>query len=80
MSDVQRTAQVEVTWVEYPDMGYIRLTTREEAIVEDVRAVSVPGGQIILDLDKHGRLIGIEVMNPSQVLPADLLGRLLAES
>ena len=68
---------MRVTYDPYVDAAYICLREIEPGgsartlPVEDVDDVSK--GSFVLDFDKEGRLIGIEVLNASRALPKALL-------
>ena len=68
-----------------PDSGaaYISLipegsgfVPRAAITLEDVEALGDAAGDIILDLDEEGRLVGIEVLTPEDLLRAETLGHL----
>ena len=75
---VLHNASVRVTFDAEVNLAYISLLDRKGRVGEAVRQVSVaePGGspaRIVLDLDRDGRLIGIEVFDARETLPVELL-------
>lgn len=66
---------MRVTFDREANMAYIYLVDRPDAgqAIRQV-AVSEPGApRIVLDLDREGTLIGIEVFDARETLPAELL-------
>jgi uncharacterized protein YuzE len=59
------------------DAAYIRLTDSDVSEVDYTYACDPKevGGQVHLDFDASGRLIGIEVLQASKKLPKSLLGQ-----
>ena len=57
------------------DAAYMHLEPSENAKADRTYAFdpAKTGGQIELDFDEGGRLIGLEVLNASRLLPAALL-------
>lgn len=55
------------------DAGFI---TRAAVTLEEVDALGDAAGEIVLDLDEEGRLVGIEVLSPELLLRSETLGRL----
>jgi uncharacterized protein YuzE len=70
---------VRVTYDPSADAGYIALRDIESGgakhtVPLDSESGDVESlGQIVLDFDQEERLIGIEVLNASEVLPPELL-------
>lgn len=63
--------------------AYISLIPEESGFVPrsavpltDVEALGDAGSDIVLDLDEEGRLVGIEVLAPEDLLRAETLGHL----
>ena len=63
--------------------AYISLIPEEAGFVprtaitlEDVDDLGEAAGEIVLDLDEEGRLVGIEVLSPELLLRSETLGRL----
>jgi uncharacterized protein YuzE len=65
---------VRVSYDSEADAAYIYVRDAE-ARLGPVRSVPVPDvpGMIVLDFDTDGRLFGIEVLDASRLLPAELL-------
>jgi len=68
-----------------PESGaaYISLIPEEAGFVprsaitlEEVEALGDAAGSIVLDVDEEGRLVGIEVLAPEDLLRAETLGHL----
>lgn len=55
------------------DAGFI---PRAAVTLEEVEALGDAAGDIVLDLDEEGRLVGIEVHSPEELLRSETLGRL----
>ncbi|MEO7197626.1 MAG: DUF2283 domain-containing protein [Solirubrobacterales bacterium] len=55
------------------DAGFI---PRASVTLEEVDALGDAAGDIVLDLDEEGRLVGIEVLSPELLLRSETLGRL----
>jgi uncharacterized protein YuzE len=69
---------VRVTFDPEANLAYISLLDGNARVGEAVRQLSVaePGlaaARIVLDLDRDGRLIGIEVFDARESLPVELL-------
>jgi uncharacterized protein YuzE len=60
-----------------PETGaaYISLIP-DSSTLEEVEALGEAAGDIVLDLDEEGRLVGIEILAPDLLLRAETLGRL----
>lgn len=63
--------------------AYISLIPEESGFVprtavtlEEVEALGEAAGEIVLDVDEEGRLVGIEVHSPELLLRSETLGRL----
>ena len=63
--------------------AYISLIPEESGFVprtavslEEVGDLGEAAGEIVLDLDEEGRLVGIEVLSPDLLLRSDTLARL----
>jgi uncharacterized protein YuzE len=63
--------------------AYISLIPEESGFVprtavtlEDVEALGEAAGEIVLDVDEEGRLVGIEVLSPELLLRSETLARL----
>ena len=68
-----------------PESGaaYIRLVPEDAGFIprsaitlEEVEALGEAAGEIVLDVDEEGRLVGIEVLQPELLLRSETLGRL----
>ncbi len=65
---------MDITYDTEVDAAYIRLA--EGPSERQVHSIVPPqeNGEIVLDFDAHGRLIGIEVLGARAILPDALLG------
>lgn len=70
------------TFIEYDveaDAAYVYVTkigageAVEQVVLEDDQ---LPGGELIIDLDNQGRLLGFELLSASTALPSKLLEEL----
>jgi uncharacterized protein YuzE len=68
---------MEITYDPEANAAYIQLVTRiaPGEASEQVDSIETPGGrgEVILDFDSIGRLLGIEVLNAQDVLPAQVI-------
>jgi uncharacterized protein YuzE len=55
------------------DAAYIHLRPIAPGDAVSTISVHVPHGSISLDIDREGRVIGIEILQASAVLPASVL-------
>lgn len=55
------------------DAGFI---WRSPVTLEEVEALGEAAGDIVLDFDEEGRLVGLEVRSPELLLRSETLGRL----
>ena len=55
------------------DAGFI---PRSAITLEEVEALGEAAGEIVLDVDEEGRLVGIEILQPELLLRSETLGRL----
>lgn len=55
------------------DAGFI---PRAPVTLEEVDDLGDAAGEIVLDLDEEGRLVGIEILSPELLLRSETLGRL----
>ncbi len=55
------------------DAGFV---PRSAVTLEEVEALGEAAGDIVLDFDEEGRLVGIEVLTPEDLLRSETLGRL----
>ncbi len=55
------------------DAGFI---PRSPITLEEVDALGDAAGEIVLDFDEEGRLVGLEVLAPEMLLRSETLGRL----
>ena len=55
------------------DAGFV---PRSAVTLEEVDALGDSAGEIVLDFDEEGRLVGIEVLAPDLLLRSETLGRL----
>ena len=55
------------------DAGFV---PRSAITLEEVEALGDAAGEIVLDVDEEGRLVGIEVLAPESLLRSETLGRL----
>ncbi len=63
--------------------AYISLIPEEAGFVprtavtlEEVEGLGDAAGEVVLDLDEEGRLVGIEILSPDLLLRSETLGRL----
>jgi uncharacterized protein YuzE len=49
---------------------------RSPITLEEVDALGDAAGEIVLDVDEEGRLVGIEILSPEDLLRSETLGRL----
>ena len=68
-------AKIRITYHQESDIAYIVLNGELPRTVDESRICEEIGDPVetILDLDRSGRLIGIEVRNATRRLPAELL-------
>jgi uncharacterized protein YuzE len=66
---------MKVTYSKVDDAAYIFLDVIKAGGVAKTEPCEIEGlkGEINLDFDKNGRLVGIEVLSASKVLPKDVL-------
>lgn len=66
---------MRITYSKNADAAYIYLTDIKKGGVAKTHPCEVPGikGEIMLDFDKDGRLVGIEILDASNGLPASFL-------
>lgn len=68
---------MKITYDSEANAAYIQLVTRiaPGEASEQVDEIETPGGkgEIILDFDSSGRLLGIEVLNAQDVLPTEVI-------
>ncbi|MFD2340450.1 DUF2283 domain-containing protein [Clavibacter tessellarius] len=68
---------MRVTYDAVADAAYIALAgpVGDGEAATTIPAITTPGdrGEVALDFDAHGRLLGIEVLHASAVLPAAVL-------
>ncbi|HEX2388462.1 MAG TPA: DUF2283 domain-containing protein [Solirubrobacterales bacterium] len=55
------------------DAGFV---PRSAITLEEVEALGDAAGEIVLDVDEEGRLVGIEVLAPESLLRSETLGHL----
>lgn len=55
------------------DAGFV---PRTAITLEEVEALGESAGELILDLDEEGRLVGIEVLSPEHLLRSETLAHL----
>ena len=74
MRDRDEVVPLRFTWDEEADAGYLHLTGvgRGEAVVQRIVEVEGPG-EVVLDLDAEGRVLGIEFLGDA-LLPPGLSG------
>jgi uncharacterized protein YuzE len=59
------------------DAGYVYLSEIPDGAAVTQRVVGVAGrGEVVLDFDEDGRLLGVELVGASSLLPPSLLDRL----
>lgn len=71
MDSTDRTVDVQFTWDGEADAGYIALTRvgLGEAVHQRVVANPVADlGEVVLDFDSDGRLLGVEIIGSGQVV------------
>jgi uncharacterized protein YuzE len=70
---------MRVTYDREVNTAYISFLDREGRVGEAVKQIPVPEAgataRIVLDIDRDGRLIGIEVFDAREKLPVELLDR-----
>ena len=74
MEDVDRDVHARLTWDREADAGYLALTDVADGAAVHQRVVVNPvagAGEVILDFDAAGRLLGVELLGSDQ-LPPDL--------
>ena len=54
------------------DAAYVEIAGVEHRSVEAI-PVDRPDGMIVLDFDRDGHLLGVEVLGATRLLPADIL-------
>ena len=54
------------------DAAYVEIAGVEHRSVEAI-PVHRPDGMIVLDFDRDGHLLGVEVLGATRLLPADIL-------
>jgi uncharacterized protein YuzE len=68
---------MRVTYDASVDAAYVHLTGAigDGEVASQIHSLLTPGdrGEVVLDFDAEGRLLGIEVLNASAVLPAAVL-------
>lgn len=59
------------------DAAYILLVGREETSEKQISGISIDGmdGEIEIDLNGEGRVIGIEFVGASYILPVEMVGK-----
>jgi uncharacterized protein YuzE len=74
---------VFITYDSETGSAYISLIPEESGFVprsavtlEEVEGLGEAAGDIVLDLDEEGRLVGIEILTPDLLLRSETLGRL----
>jgi uncharacterized protein YuzE len=55
------------------DAGFI---PRSAITLEEVDSLGDAAGEIVLDFDEEGRLVGLEILSPELLLRSETLGRL----
>ena len=59
------------------DMAYLRLADRgKHSVKQIVVGTDEAGGELVLDMDADGRLIGIEIFDARSLLPDKILSAL----
>lgn len=70
------TISLHATFDEHVDAAYIRFGGSPKGRLSQ-RVIEVPGkGDIVLDLDESGQLIGLEILGARDILPADVVGQM----
>jgi uncharacterized protein YuzE len=71
-------AMMHWTYDRSDDVGYLYLTAIQPGGVKHTYVCDAPyiGGQVMLDFSEDGRLLGIEFLSTSGVLPLELLQQL----
>jgi uncharacterized protein YuzE len=54
------------------DAAYVEIAGADHRSVENI-AVDRPDGMIVLDFDRDGHLLGVEVLGATSLLPAEIL-------
>ena len=76
-----RSVDTTITYDAAADAAYVYVTKIGKGEVADSVPIEdedddFPGGELIVDLDKDGRILGIEVLGASRLLPTKLLDQL----
>ena len=56
-------------------IGFAKVTSGEVSETIEIELPESVSGDLNLDLDKKGKILGVEVLNASEILPAALLKR-----
>ena len=67
-----------VTYDPEADAAYLYLTKNSEPPVRQISGIALPDmlGEVEMDLASSGRIIGIEFVNASEILPKELINRM----
>ena len=67
-----------ITYDPEADAAYLYLTKNSERPVRQISGIALPDmlGEVEMDLASSGRIIGIEFVNASGILPKELINRM----
>ncbi|MCJ1697557.1 DUF2283 domain-containing protein [Rathayibacter caricis] len=75
---------MRITYDPTADAAYIMITDRiaDGSAVQQLDSIATPGGlgEVILDFDADGRLLGVEILNARDVLPSSVIDAALRDS
>lgn len=68
---------MRITYSKIEDSAYIYLDTIKAGGVAKTEPCNIEGlkGEVNFDFDKNGRLVGIEILGASKVLPKEVLDK-----
>lgn len=68
---------MRITYDQTVDAAYIALVDEiaDGAVTQQLHSLATPGelGEVTLDFDENGRLLGVEVLGATKVLPKEVL-------
>jgi len=68
---------MRITYDQTVDAAYIALVDEiaDGAVTQQLHSLATPGelGEVTLDFDENGRLLGVEVLGATNVLPKEVL-------
>lgn len=67
-----------ITYDREADAAYLCLTENSTHSVQQISGITLPDmlGEIEIDLDSAGRVIGIEFVHASQILPREMIDQI----